>query len=99
MQPVSGPPIGANAVAGYSNDFKVGALVADYNVGTDRLPMPQWMQTLPMSLRNVALEVHTGRIYTFLSLLQVFYVFLIGLSVMWCLWSGWKLRKLSKTPS
>jgi len=61
--------------------------------------MSQWMQTLPMSLRNVALEVHTGRIYTFLSLLQVFYVFLIGLSVMWCLWSGWKLRKLSKTPS
>lgn len=99
MQPVSGPPIGANAVAGYSNDFKVGALVADYNVGTARLPMPQWMQTLPMSLRNVALEVHTGRIYTFLSLLQVFYIFLIGLSVMWCLWSGWKLRKLSKMQS
>ena len=79
-------------MAGYSNDFKVGALVADYNEGTDRLPMPQWMQTLPMSLRNVCIEIHTGRIYTFLGIGNVLYIFIIGLAILWCLWSGWKIR-------
>ena len=54
--------------------------------------MPQWMATLPMSLRNVALEIHTGRIYTFLGPTSVLYIFIVGAAVLWCLWTGWKIR-------
>ena len=50
------------------------------------------MQKLPMSLRNLSLEIHTGRIYTFLGIGNVLYIFIIGLAILWCLWSGWKIR-------
>ncbi len=89
---VQGPPVGSNAVAGFSSDFSVGECVVNYSSGTARLPMPQWMATLPMSLRAVALEVHTGRLYTFLGSTTVLYIFLIGMGILWCLWTGWKLR-------
>ena len=91
-QVVQGPPVGANAVSGFSSDFAHGECVVNYGTGTDLEPMPQWMASFPMSLRNVALEIHTGRMYTFLGPTSVLYVFIIGLAILWCLWSGWKIR-------
>jgi hypothetical protein len=86
-----GIPIGAHAVSGYSADFTVPGFVVDYYAGTDAVKMPEWMASLPMSLRALCLEIHTGRIYTFLGMGTVFYIFVIGLAILWCLWSGWKI--------
>lgn len=87
-----GIPISAHAVSGYTNDFGEFEHVIDYNTGCEAPKMPAKMKQLPMSLRNVALELHTGRLYTFLGSASIFYIFIIGLAVIWCLWSGWKIR-------
>lgn len=92
-QPTKGIPFGTHAVAGYSHDFTCGEVIADYKTGCDNLPQPHWMATLPMSLRNVCIEIHTGRIYTFLGMGTIVYIFIIGLGIAWCLWSGWKISK------
>ena len=91
-RPVAGIPISANVISGYTNDFIEGPTVIDYNTGTDALPMPAWLSTLPMSLRNVCIEIHTGRIYTFIGFMGIFYIFLIGIAIAWCIWTGWKIR-------
>ena len=96
-RPVTGMPISDQAISGYSADFSPNNIVVDYNQGTDRLPMPQWMSSLPMSLRNVCIEVHTGRIYTFIGKGSIFFIFLMGLAIFWCIWSGWKIRRVKKT--
>ena len=85
-------PISEHPVAGYSADFSGKPLIVDYNSGTNGLKMPVWMSYLPMSLNHVCLEIHTGRIYTFLGKGNILYIFIIGLAIVWCLWSGWKLR-------
>lgn len=82
-------PVSAHPVAGLCTDFRGGDVVVDYNSGTTRFPMPRFMATLPMSLRLVALEVHTGRIYPF-GFSGMLYIFLIGIATVWCLWSGYK---------
>lgn len=92
-QPTKGIPFGTHAVAGYSHDFICGEVIADYKTGCDNLPQPHWMAMLPMSLRNVCIEIHTGRIYTFLGMGTIVYIFIIGLGIAWCLWSGWKISK------
>lgn len=91
-EPIRGIPLGKNAVAGFTSHFGKSPIVVDYYRGTPALPMPSRMAFLPMSLRNVCIEIHTGRIYTFLGKGTLFYIFLIGLSLAWCLWSGWKIR-------
>lgn len=91
-KPVTGKPVGTHAVAGYSPDFGKDGVVIDYNRGTDAFPMPQRMASLPMSLRNVCIEIHTGRIYTFMGEGSLFYIFLMGIAVFWCIWTGWKIR-------
>lgn len=90
-QKQSGMPVSGHAIAGLCRDFKGGNIFVDYNSGTSKLKMPEWMETMPMSLRNVALEIHTGRIYPF-GFGGMLYIFLIGLALIWCLWSGWKIR-------
>lgn len=88
-----GPPFGAMAVSGYTADIGEGAGYAvGYGAGTDALPQPAGLRGLPMSLWNVALEVHTGRIY-FADAATWFFVFLCGLLTLWCLWSGWRIRR------
>ena len=91
-KPMTGKPVGTHVVAGYSADFGTAGGVVDYNHGTAAFPMPQWMAALPMSLRNVCIEIHTGRIYTFLGAGSIFYIFLMGIVVFWCIWTGWKIR-------
>ena len=91
-QAPKGIPVSDHAIAGYSNDFGKYEYVVDYNTGCKSIKMPVTMQKLPMSLRNLSLEIHTGRIYTFLGIGNVLYIFIIGIAILWCLWSGWKIR-------
>ena len=87
-RPAKGIPVTDNAIAGYSPHFGKGPVVINYGKGTTALPMPQRMEVLPMSLRNVCLEIHTGRMYTFLGGVTVLYICLMGIAVFWCLWTG-----------
>ena len=89
---VSGSPFGKVAVAGYSNDFNK-KVICTYYEGTEAIEQPKWMQTLPMSVWQLALEIHTGRILTFLGQGRMLYIFVAGLIILWTLWSGWKIRK------
>lgn len=85
-------PVSDHAVTGLCTDFRGGDVVVDYYRGTTRFPMPAFMATLPMSLRLVALEIHTGRIYPF-GFSGMLYIFLVGIAIAWCLWSGYKRSK------
>ncbi len=87
-----GIPFSDNAISGYSDDFSQGIVVADYHHGTEVIKMPQWMAELPISLRNVCIEVHTGRIYTFMGKGYLLYIFVMGITIFWCIWTGWKIR-------
>ncbi|MBF0952581.1 MAG: hypothetical protein HXK18_03455 [Alloprevotella tannerae] len=95
-RPTTGMPISDQAISGYSADFFHQNIVVDYNKGSVSLPMPHQMSSLPMSLRNVCIEIHTGRIYTFMGKGSLFYIFLMGLAIFWCIWSGWKIRSEKK---
>ena len=91
----AGPPFGKKAVSGFSADLGKEPFAVEYYNGTDALPQPEILSTLPMSLWNVALEVHSGRIYIGIAATYVF-VFIAGFAVVWCLWSGWKLRRKNR---
>lgn len=93
-----GPPFGSRPVAGYSRDFRGEAFPIYFDAGTDRVPQPAELSTLPMPLYNVALETHTGRIY-FGNSATYFFIPLIGLLALWCLLSGWKVRRPSSKRS
>lgn len=93
----AGSPFGAHAVAGYSRHFHGGDLTVEYYEGCERLPMPDLAADLPISLWNVALEIHTGRIYTFLGFGKFLYITFAGLVVVWILVSGYRLRRAAKT--
>ena len=87
-----GPPFGKEAISGYCADLATGPFAVDYNEGTCVLPMPENLRYLPISLWNLCLEIHTGRIYTFLGPGTLVYITFAGLIALWCLWSGWKVR-------
>lgn len=87
-----GKSFGKQSVSGYSRDLGDNPIVAQYGKGTDAIVQPSELDTLPMSLWNLALEIHSGRIYMGAAATYVF-VFFAGIGVVWCLWSGWKLRK------
>lgn len=87
-----GPPFGKQAISGYSHDFKGRTFAVEYYKGTHAIAQPAELNTLPMSLWNFALEVHSGRIYIGIAATYVF-VFFAGICALWCLWSGWKIRK------
>lgn len=87
-----GMPVSANAVSGYSNDLGSKPFVVTYHDGTDNLAQPEDLDNLPISLWNLALEIHSGRIYTILGAGTAFWVFFAGLFCVWCIWSGWKIR-------
>ena len=95
---VAGPPFGKFAVSGYTEHLADKPVVVEYNQGTDAADMPTSLSTLPISLWNLALEVHTGRIYTLLGPATLIYIFFAGIAAAWCLYSGYKIRK-SKTKN
>jgi hypothetical protein len=81
-----GPPVGDYKVSGYSSDFKGQQIAFEYQHGAINLdggseftPMPEnIIENAPMSLWNLALEVHTGRIYG--AFLGIFYILVVPLS-------------------
>lgn len=92
----SGPPFGLFAVSGYTDDLLGKDIVVGSGSGTDDIAMPDELASLPMSLWNLSLEVHTGRIYTILGSASLFYIFLSGLFTMWCLYTGYAIRKKNR---
>lgn len=91
-----GPPISSHPVAGYLCDVEGREFVFDYNRGVGNMTddshfvnMPKEIQEVPMSLWNLCLEIHTGRIYQYI--FGKFYILFIpfaGLTVLWILITG-----------
>jgi hypothetical protein len=92
-----GKPIGDYLVSGFTRDFKNQEYFFDYDKGAtningaERFPyLPRKViDESPISLWNVALEIHTGRIYQ--SLIGDFYVLIVplmGMIVLFILISG-----------
>lgn len=114
-------PISDHLVSGYSQDFFSGKpLVFDYAKGVENekgeketVPLgltPKLLSETPMSLWNVALELHVGRCYSpFLGPISNLFVFLSGLLISLVLISGYiilhrrkrksKVQNLSAKPS
>lgn len=86
----SGAPFGKKAIAGMSQDF-ASPVVVEYYEGTTFAPQPAFMNQLPMSLWNVALEVHSGRLFIG-SIATYVFIFFMGIFAAWCLWSGYGIR-------
>lgn len=97
----SGAPFGKKAISGLSQHFSSHSgekktVVAEYQNGAeDFVSQPEWMDTLPMSLWNVALEIHTGRFFIG-NIATYIFVFFTGLAAIWCLWSGYAIRRRKK---
>ncbi len=90
----TGAPFGKKAIAGMSQDFSA-PVVAEYYEGTSFAPQPASMNRHPMSLWNVALEVHSGRIFIG-SIATYIFIFVMGILALWCLWSGYRIRLKKK---
>ncbi len=104
-QPYAAPaansrPIGDFLVSGYTHDYQNQEYFFDYNNGAVSINSPERFAGLPdniidaapISLWNVALEIHTGRIYQ--SITGDFYVLIVpltGIFVMFILISGFLL--------
>lgn len=73
-------------------DYKHGAEPMGNSSGFIR--MPDSMSHRGMSLWNIALEIHTGRILTILEPFTIILPFLLGVTLAIVLWSGWKLSRL-----
>jgi hypothetical protein len=100
QQPYSGSrsdgrPIGQYLIAGFTMDYLNSPVAFDYNLGAIPLDgkefrsMPKVLSDQPISLWNVALEIHTGRIFQ--SLLSDFYILIVpltGLALLFILISG-----------
>lgn len=91
-----GPPIGNHLVTGYIGNFRNSAIFFDFNSGARTIngnrsfiPMPPEIRQLPLSLWNVALEVHTARIYNFIfGSWSILFIPLSGIIILCILLSG-----------
>lgn len=101
LQYLSGKPMAqgrsmmatSSLVSGYSDDF-IGnkPVVFGYSKGADgQMPtMPEEMKRVPLSLWNVALELHVGRCYSpFLGPLSEMFVFIFGTMITLIVLSGY----------
>ena len=90
-------PIGEYLVSGYTKDYKNQEIFFEYNIGAININNNKNFVSLPkniikespISLWNVALEVHTGRIFQFI--FGDFYILiipLVGLTLLFILISG-----------
>ena len=94
-------PISNHLVSGYSKDFLDGKeVVFDYSKGAslgETASTPELLSATPMSLWNVALELHVGRCYSpFLGPLSDLFVFISGLLITLVLLSGYIILKRRK---
>lgn len=87
-------PFGKVAVSGFSTDFGKD-MICLYDKGTEFLGQPSWMEALPMSAWQLALEIHTGRLFCRWGNGAI-YIFLAGLAAVWILLSGWMIMKRRK---
>ena len=97
-------PISNHLVSGYSKDFFGGKEVTfDYSKGAsldETTSTPELLSATPMSLWNVALELHVGRCYSpFLGPLSDLFVFISGLLITLVLLSGYIILKRRKKKS
>ena len=97
-------PISNHLVSGYSKDFFGGKeVVFDYSKGAslgEIASTPELLSAIPMSLWNVALELHVGRCYSpFLGPLSDLFVFIAGLLITLVLLSGYIILKRRKKKS
>lgn len=83
------------AISGHSSDIGEYPFAVSYIRGTDVVKQPAALRTLPMPLWNVALEIHSGRLF-FGTAATFSYVFIIGLLAFWCIWSGWKMSRYGR---
>ncbi|MRT93274.1 PepSY-associated TM helix domain-containing protein [Ancylomarina sp. 16SWW S1-10-2] len=91
-----GPPISAHPIAGYLRDDEGREFVFDYNLGVGNMTdtihfpnMPEQIKSSPMSLWNLCLEIHTGRIYQYIfGKFYILFIPLAGLSIIWILITG-----------
>lgn len=98
-QTSNGNPFGATAVSGIISKESVPVALIDYEGGWIPLnremavpKMPAEIMKSPVSLWNVALEVHTGRIFSvFLGDFYILYVPLMGLTTLLIITSGFLL--------
>ena len=101
VRPITGMPFGQRKISGFTSDLKNRTVVFDYDTGAYvfeqgkefRHPMPAEYTSRPMSLWNLALEMHTGRILTFLGMGNVLFVFVVGVTAFLMIFSGWKRSK------
>lgn len=99
-----GPPISDHPIAGYFKDVNGQEILFDYNLGAGNLSnnsgfaeMPNDIQTSPMSLWNLCLEVHTGRVYQYIfGKFYILFIPLAGISILWILLIGFILYKKKK---
>ena len=97
-------PISNHLVSGYSKDFFGGKeVIFDYSKGAnlgETASTPELLSAIPMSLWNVALELHVGRCYSpFLGPLSDLFVFISGLLITLVLLSGYIILKRRKKKS
>lgn len=85
-----GMPFGKKAIAGFSDDFTCKPFAVEHYAGTTAIAQPEALALLPMSLWNVALELHSGRLYIG-SIATYIFILITGILAVWCLWSGYKL--------
>ena len=78
-----------------SMTYKKSPIVADYYDGTTIIAQPSSMNNLPMSLWNVALEIHSGRFFIG-NIATYIFIFVMGILAIWCLWSGYNIRLAKK---
>lgn len=77
-------------ISGYSSDFTNKECVVSYFSGTPFANQPEELENKPISLWNLALEIHTGRVYAG-ALGSFLFIFMAGLLIMFVIVSGKKL--------
>lgn len=99
VQPITGMPFGQRKISGFTSDLHERTVVFDYDNGAyifepgkSFIAMPAEYTSRPMSLWNLALEMHTGRILTFLGMGNVLFVFIVGITAFLMIFSGWKRK-------
>lgn len=110
---VAGPPVSENMVDGWFTDQSGNEFYLDYNYGVlpirNNIPFGEMSSEIisksPVSLWNLSLEVHTGRIFEpILGLFYILYVPLAGICILIVLVSGFFIwwigyRKTKSAPN
>lgn len=94
---VAGPPIGDYLITGMSTDFKNQEILFDFNQGAlhfyGSAPFPPMTKEVlinsPISLWNLALEIHTARLYKiFFGKFYILFIPVAGILILFILISG-----------